>query len=200
MKKIVKIMILLTAVLTITGCSGTEAAEQGDGISIGKDGKITGTLVSVLDQSYYNSEELKAMIETEIADTNAQQGADAVVLDSYNCDSSGNVKVKLVYADSEAYEAFNGTPFFSGTSVKANELYGLQGDFLSVQDGKITTEDAMVADDSKIVIVTQNVNVSVPGKIVAITDNVEVTGKKSASVNIQNENASEEELAYIVYK
>lgn len=200
MKKITKIIILLMAVLTIAGCSGIEMAEQGDGITIGKDGTIIGTIVGVLDQSYYDSQELKAMIESEIADTNAEQGVDAVALSSFDCDSSGNVKAKLVYADSDAYEAFNGTTFYSGTSVAANEKYGLKGNFLSVQDGKITTEDAVVSDDSKIVVVTENLNVSVPGKIVAITDNVEITGKKSASVNIQKEEGSEEELAYIVYK
>lgn len=201
MKKIARMTILLMVVLTMAGCSKEGMAEQADGIAIGKDGKITGTLVDVLDQSYYDSEELKHMIETEIADTNSKQGADAVTLDSYDCDTSGKVKVKLVFADNEAYQAFNNTTFFSGTSVEANELYGLKGNFLNVQDGKITTEDAVVSEDSKVVVVSENVNVTVPGKIVAITDNVELTGKKTASANVEKEDeSSEEELAYIVYK
>lgn len=201
MKKIARMTILLMVVLTMAGCSKEGMAEQADGIAIGKDGKITGTLVDVLDQSYYDSEELKHMIETEIADTNSKQGVDAVTLDSYDCDTSGKVKVKLVFADNEAYQAFNNTTFFSGTSVEANELYGLKGNFLNVQDGKITTEDAVVSEDSKVVVVSENVNVTVPGKIVAITDNVELTGKKTASANVEKEDeSSEEELAYIVYK
>lgn len=204
MKKIARMAILLMVVLTMAGCSKAEMAEQADGIVIGKDGKITGTLVNVLDQSYYDSEELKNMIETEIADTNAKQGADAVTLESYNCDNSGKVKVKLVYADNDAYQAFNNTTFFSGTSVTANELYGLKGNFLNVQDGKVTTEDAVVTEDSKVVVVSENVNVTVPGKIIAVTDNVEITGKKTASVNVEkedeSEDESEEELAYIVYR
>lgn len=204
MKRMIQSMIMLLIVMTLSGCATTGAAEEGDGISVGKDGTITGTLVGVLDQSYYNSEELKTMITDEIADVNKSQGEGSVELSDFNCDSAGNVKVKIKYADSEAYEAFNGCTFFSGASVVAHETYGLQGNFLSVSDGKLTTEEAMVSEDSKIVVLSENVNVSVPGKIVAITDNVEITGKKTATVNIQNAEEDgeekEEELAYIVYK
>lgn len=203
MKKIIQSMIVLLVVMTMSGCAANGAAEEGDGISVGKDGTITGTLVGVLDQGYYDSEELKSMITEEIADVNQSQGEGSVELSDFNCDSSGNVKVKIKYANSEAYQAFNGCTFFSGDSVVAHETYGLQGNFLSVSDGKLTTEDAMVSEDSKIVVLSENVNISVPGKIVAITDNVEITGKKTATVNIQTEEEDgeeEEELAYVVYK
>lgn len=201
MKKINQLIIILLAVMTMTGCAMNGAMEEGNSISVAKNGTIIGTLMNVLDQSYYDPEELKSMIISEIADVNQEYGESAVELNDFKCDDSGNVKVKIKYANSEAYEAFNGCTFFSGASVVAHQVYGLEGNFLSVNEGKLTTEEAVVADDSKIVVLTENLNVVVPGKIVAITDNVEITGKKTATVKIPTEeNESEEELAYIVYK
>ncbi len=197
MKKISQIILVLITAVMLVGCAGGNGvAEQGDSVQIIKDGSIIGTLVDVLDQSYYDSDELKTMIETEISETNTTLGTDAVILDDYECDDAGNVKVKVKYADSDAYTAFNGGTFYCGDAVTAKDTYGLNGNFLDVQDGKITTDDAVVSEDAKIVVLSENLNVIVPGKIVAITDNVEIIGKKSASVNIK----SEEELAYIVYK
>lgn len=197
MKKISQIMLVLISAVMLAGCTGgNEVAEQGDSVQIAKDGSITGTLVDVLDQSYYDSDELKTMIETEIADANTALGTQAVTLDDYECDSAGNVKVKVKYVDSNAYVAFNGGTFYSGDAVTAKDTYGLNGNFLDVDNGKITTNEAVVSEDASIVVLSENLNVIVPGKIVAITDNVEIAGKKSASVKLQ----SEEELAYIVYK
>ena len=69
MKKISQIIFVLLAAVMLAGCAGGNGvAEQGDSVQIAKDGSVTGTLVDVLDQSYYNSEELKTMIETEIAE------------------------------------------------------------------------------------------------------------------------------------
>lgn len=197
MKKISQIILVLMTAVMLVGCTGeNEVAEQGNSVQIAKDGSITGTLVNVLDQSYYDPEELKTMIETEISETNTTLGADAVALNDYQCDSAGNVKVKVKYVDSDSYTAFNGTTFYSGDAVTAKDTYGLNGTFLDVKDGKITTDDAVVSEDTKVVVLSENVNVIVPGNIVAITDNVEIIGKKSASVSLK----SEDELAYIVYK
>lgn len=197
MKKVSQIMFVLMAAFLLAGCAmEKEVAEQGNSVQIAKDGSIVGTLVNVLDQSYYNADELKTMIESEISQVNTSQGDNAVALEKYDCDSAGNVKVKIKYADSAAYTAFNGGTFFSGAAVTAKDTYGLKGNFLDVKDGKLTTEDAVVSEDAKVVILSENINVSVPGKIVAITDNVEITGKKSASVGLKDE----EDLAYIVYK
>lgn len=197
MKKISQVMFVLMAAFLLGGCTvEKEVAEQGDSVQIAKDGSIVSTLVNVLDQSYYNADELKTMIESEISQVNISQGSDAVSLEKYDCDSAGNVKVKIKYADSAAYTAFNGHTFYSGDAVTAKDTYGLNGSFLDVKDGKLTAEDAVVSEDAKVVILSENINVSVPGKIVAITDNVELTGKKSASVGLKNE----EDLAYIVYK
>lgn len=197
MKKISQIILVLMAAAMLSGCTGeSEVAEQGNSIQVAKDGSVVGTLVNVLDQSYYDSEELKSMIETEISETNTTLGTTAVTLEDYQCDAAGNVKVKVKYTDSAAYAAFNGGTFYCGNAVTAKDTYGLNGTFLDVKDGKITTDDAVVSEDAKVVVLSENINVTVPGKIVAITDNVEMIGKKSASVSLK----SEEDLAYIVYK
>ncbi|MBQ4530384.1 MAG: hypothetical protein IJA36_07215 [Lachnospiraceae bacterium] len=199
MKKISQLIVILMAAVMMVGCTGTSVAEQGNAVQIEKDGTITGSLVDVLDQSYYDAEELKSMIVDEIAGANNTQGSTVVELSDYKCDDAGNVKVKIKYTNSDAYMSFNGKTFFSGDAVTAKDTYGLNGNFLDVQDGKITTDEAVVSEDAKVVVLSENLNVYVPGKIVAITDNVEITGKKSASVKLADENG-EEELAYIVYK
>lgn len=200
MKKLSQLIVVLMAAVMMVGCANASVAEQGNTVQIEKDGSITGTLADVLDQSYYDAEELKSMIVEEIAEANNSQGSAAVELSDYKCDDAGNVKVKIKYTNSEAYMAFNGGTFFSGDAVTAKDTYGLNGNFLNVQDGKLTTDEAVVAEDAKVVVLSENLNVYVPGKIVAITDNVEITGKKSASVKLANEEDGEEELAYIVYK
>lgn len=199
MKKLSQLIIILVAAVMMVGCAGTSVAEQGNSVQIEKDGTITGSLVDVLDQSYYDVEELKSMIVDEIAEANNAQGSTVVELSDYKCDDAGNVKVKIKYVNTDAYIAFNGKTFFSGDAVTAKDTYGLNGNFLNVQDGKLTTDEAVVSEDAKVVVLSENLNVYVPGKIVAITDNVEITGKKSASVKLADEDG-EEELAYIVYK
>ena len=199
MKKLSQLIVILMAAIMMVGCSGASVVEQGNSVQIGKDGSIIGTLVDILDQSYYDAEELKSMIVEEIAEVNTTGGSNNVELSDYECDNAGNVKVKIKYTNSEAYMAFNGSTFFNGDAVTAKDTYGLNGNFLDVQNGKITTEEAVVSEDAKVVVLSENVNVFVPGKIVAITDNVEITGKKSASVKLTNKEG-EEELAYIVYK
>ncbi len=198
MKKICKMVLLLTMALFVTGCGASIEVEGG--VTISKDGSILGAVSSVLDKDYYDKNELKAMIDEEVAAVNSKLGDKSVEVKTYDVAQDGLVTLKLKYKDSQAYKEFNGTEFYSGDSVTANETYGLNGNFVAVSKGVVTTEDAVVPETSKVVVISENMNVSVPGEIVAVTDNVEVTGKQTAAVKLKSSDSTTEELAYIVYK
>lgn len=198
MKKITMFVLLLTSMLLMTGCGATIEVEGG--VTISKDGTILGAVSSVLDKDYYDKDELKNMIDQEVAAVNGKLGEKAIEVKTYDVASDGLVTLKLKYKDSQAYKEFNGTEFFSGDSMTANETYGLVGKFVAVSNGSITTEEAVVPESSKIVVASEDMNISVPGEIVAVTDNVEVTGKQTAAVKLKNTEDGTQELAYVVYK
>ena len=198
MRKICRLVLLLTLALSVTGCGASIEVEGG--VTIAKDGSIIGAVSSVLDKDYYDKDELKSMIDDEVAAVNSKLGDKSVEVKTYEVAQDGLVTLKLKYKDSQAYKEFNGTEFYSGDSMTANDTYGLNGNFVAVSNGVIATEDAVVPESSKVVVVSENMNVSVPSDIVAVTDNVEVTGKQTAAVKLKGADGTTGELAYIVYK
>ncbi|MBD5544988.1 MAG: hypothetical protein HDR01_12335 [Lachnospiraceae bacterium] len=187
MKRKIKRLLLVSlifAAMLFGGCSNTGNFEQNT-IVIQKDGIVLGAIVEDFSDSKYVSEELKAMLEEEIAAYNAQAGQDRVVLKDYEVTEDKKVKIYLEYASFEDYAGFNEELFFAGTVSEAYEAGYEFVDMESVtgEGAAIEKADVLEKGSMKMVIFEEPVHVRVNGKITYVSNGIQVEGKKEAAVS-----------------
>lgn len=201
MKRKIKRILLVSmvfAAMLLSGCSDTGNIEQNT-IVVKKDGTILGAIIEDFSDSKYVSEELKAMLEEEIAAYNAKAGEGKVALETYEVTEDKKVKVYLEYASFEDYAGFNEETFFVGT---VSEAYEAGYEFVDMEN--VTEEgtpigkaDVLEKGSMKMVIFEEPVHVRVNGKITYVSSGVVAEGKKEAVVN-QEEGMTE--TFYLMYE
>ncbi len=189
MKKLKVTAIILASAFLCAGCGGSSSVSvDGNAIIIDKDGKVESQLGSVLDQDYYDSDELKTTVEGEIQSFNAVNGEGSVELTEYNYDKSDStVKIVMTFESMEDYVAYNSDTDYN---FEANNYYSGSVDgtkvaldsLKAVKNGEMVTDAYTEADNHAMVLVSGENTVVVPGNIVAISENVEVTGKTQAKI------------------
>lgn len=194
MKKQICFCLLMCGLLFLTGCGSAFPDETT--ISVDKKGRITSTIVEEFGKSYYNSEDLQAEIEEEIAVYNEKFATDHVTLKKFEV-KDAVAKLKREYGESAYYADFTGNTLYVGTLQEAEEAgYDLSGEYMGA-DGSLTDADTLESahEHAKVLILEEAVQAEVPGTILAVSpsDNVTITGKKTAAV----QNA---ELSYIIYQ
>lgn len=175
---------MVLAALLLSGCSNTANIEQNT-IVVKKDGSVLGAIIEDFSDSKYVSEELKAMLEEEIAAYNAKAGEGSVTLETYEVTEDKKVKVYLEYASFEDYAGFNEETFFVGT---VSEAYEAGYEFVDMENvsgegAAIGKADVLEKGSMKMVIFEEPVHVRVNGKISYVSSGVAVEGRKEAAVN-----------------
>ncbi|MBD5466055.1 MAG: hypothetical protein HDR22_09635 [Lachnospiraceae bacterium] len=189
---------MVFAAMLLSGCSNTGNIEQNT-IVIKKDGAVLGAIIEDFGDSKYVSEELKAMLEEEIAAYNAQAGEDKVVLETYEITEDKKVKIYLEYASVADYAGFNEQTLFAGTVSEAYEagyefvdMENVTGEGASMGKSDVLEKGAM-----KMVIFQEPVHVRVNGKISYVSSGVTVEGKKEAATNDEEDII---DLFYLIYE
>lgn len=187
---------LLTAgALSLSACSIGEEESQ---VSLLKDGTVSTTIAEEFDKSYYDKDELQQMILEEAASYNRSTGTGAISVDKVSVED-GVAKVKITYAGSEDYAAFNDGVFFTGSVQEAQAAgYDLNKVLSSTTDRLATVgmSDMLAMTDVKILITDMKEPVVLNGKAAYISSNVTVD-KKLKTVSFDE---ASEGLAYILYK
>ncbi len=180
----------MTAVLTclfmpvlfsalISGCSKkTEYNETT--ISISKKGVITNEINESFNKNYYSQDELKSMIEKEIAAYDILTGEkDRVKLEGIRVEN-GRAKVTMIYNSFSDYADFNKVDFFYGTVNDAlSEGFTLDVTMKSTVDGSnVNKDDIVKLGSSHIIIISEPVLVESLSDILYVTANVEVLDKR----------------------
>ena len=201
MKKILKKTMLLSLILAaffLVGCSNTGDITQNT-IVVNKDGSILGVIVEEFGDSKYVSDELKAMVEEEVATYNSGAGEDKITLQSYEITEEGLAKVVLKYASGSDYIAFNEEILFAGTVSEAYNAGYEFADMRSVAGDGLVLEKADVLEKGtmKIAIFQENVNIRVNGKIAYVSSGVNLVDKKEATSTDADESI---ELFYVIYE
>ncbi len=184
MKRKIRGLLLVSMVLAamfLSGCSNTGNIERNT-IVVKKDGSVLGAIIEDFSDSKYVSEELKAMLEEEIAAYNAKAGEGRVTLETYEVTEDKKVKVYLEYASFEDYAGFNEETFFAGT---VSEAYEAGYEFVDMKNvsgegAAMGKADVLEKGSMKIVIFEEPVHVRVNGKISYISSGMTVEGKKEA--------------------
>lgn len=193
--------------LLLAGCGSNDGSNSGsnDGnnetdmeassfLEIKKDGSVIETIVEDFSGEYYEEEELKNFIMSEVADFNNTSDLDKISVEQFE-NKDGVIHVKIVYPSVLSYAAYNSDEYnsktlFFGTVAEAYDA-GMELD-VTLTDGKdqektIGKEELLGMGDSHILISEEPVAVKVFGRIAYVSENVSVTGKNKAVMNIGEE-------------
>jgi hypothetical protein len=199
MRKFIGVM-LVTCVLGLTACGfGDTSANNstvGSSITINKNGSISNSIVEEFEESYYDIDSLKTMIETSISEYNNRNSGAGISLKSCKMvNSMANVTIE--YGNYSAYSGFNNESFFVGTVTDANFAgYDLNITLKDASDSSVTISKPQLLEmgDNHIVIleaqpteegsVIETVKINCYDEILYVGDGVAKTGKKSADMNV----------------
>ena len=184
MRRIIAGMLIVITILMLAGC-GREAEVTTNTVIVEKKGKVTGAIVEDFAQDYYNSDELKQMVEEEVTSYNESSGGEDVSLNRFEV-KDGIAKVYLDYDSADTYTAFNGKTLFTGTVAETYDAgYDLDIKMTDANDSTVTIgkDDILGMGDNHIVITEEPVNVRTYGKILYISDGVSLVDYKEATVS-----------------
>lgn len=198
MKKIVMLMATIVVAAALAGCSIKAFDADEDTVYVQKKGTIIGAIIESFDKEYYNDEELKEMIDSEIAEYNGSTGRKSLEIESFEVVNKV-AKLFINYETPDDYAAFNKVEFFAGTVKEAVDAgYGFDDKFIKADDKDASVsvkKDILQQDEYMVVILDESINVQIDGEILYLSDNAELLGKKLAKVT---EDTSE--AAYIIYQ
>ncbi len=218
-EKIWKTAVLASAAALLTGCrmTGEEAwaPREDAAISIDRKGKITEYLSEELNQSYYDFEELKSMLDGEIAEYNAARGAERVAVTLAEQEDS-RARLVITYTSGEDYASFNNVEFYYGSMINAQlEGYLFGGTFKEIKDGVVVREEmdgsGIFHDMSDTVVIVQGpLEVQVPGDVCFASSNADVLrsdvvdasgSEEDGTVSVLSEEDQEDpDRVYIIFK
>lgn len=199
--------------ILLTACGSADVTRST--VELKKNGKIVEYTIEDFGESYYDAEELKSYIQSEV--------------DAYLDENEGSIKISkseveeqtayltMQYGNVDTFSDFNGIDCFSGSILQAQSAgYDFNTDFIdvssdasdsdtegSVEEAEIETivpSDVVLADDElKVFIIKDDVDIIVPGTIVYVSaDDSEVTATDhTVSVNAEKDKDS---LVYVLYK
>jgi hypothetical protein len=190
MRKRSILFLFICAFVLLTGCS-KEKEKQVNAIVVDKDGGLQATIVESFDKDYYKEDELKSVVEEQIAAYNSQQEGKSVSLESLKVKEK-NVELVMGYGSYQEYMDFNQSSIFNGSIADAMESgYTFDTVFHKVKKGKsekeeLTLDDIKSMSDYQVFILNEYASVEVPKNIVAISDNIDLAGKKEAQLKPQS--------------
>lgn len=141
-----------------------------------EDGSVAETVIDVLDESYYQSDELEQMIRDSVSEYDAENGQDSITLTSLTFNGP-QVNLSLLYRSCADFESFNNIPFFSGSMLEAQmEGYRFEGTYSRVEDGTVVKagvsgSEASAAKELNVLISDGSHIVAVPGEIMYVSSN-----------------------------
>ncbi len=199
---LLRLCVILVLCIAAIGCGCGEDAEDKykkadkNTLFIASDLTAVCTVVDSLDKEYYDAEELKSFIDSEIQKYNYSIPAEAVSLVDLSVDGT-NAKVILKYGSAEHYTGFNQETLFVGTIKEAMEAgYDFATTFYKYENlSEAALADAVYNVANYVVIMepTTNMVINVPGEIKFIGADVEEIDKATAQVK---ENCR----SYIIYE
>ncbi len=170
-----------------------EEAPQITTLTAKKDGTISETIVDVFDQGYYDTQELKALIDQTVSDFGAEFGAQALTVDSYQAEE-GKILLSMTYAGPDAYAAYNHVPFFNGPMLEAQvEGFMFLNDFRRVKGKEVLGETISNAEplshkEYQVLVTDMSHAVKVPGKVIYLSANANMAdGGLIIPVNVQED-------------
>lgn len=174
----------------LTGCSGEQEQVYvpitSNTLELTETGDLIAYIVEDFDKDYYDINELKTMVDAEIAAYNQEKanlaegaGRAPIIVDKVMMAEDGSLKavVALNFENSLVYEDYMGEQVFFGTVAEAMaEGYELAGVLKSVKKGEaLTGEKLKKSGDKMILIVGDDVTVRTYSAVQYLSDNATLT-------------------------
>lgn len=197
---LLRVCVILVLCIAFIGC-GEDAEEKyrkadKNTLFIASDLTVVCTVTDLLDKEYYDAEELRTFIDSEIQKYNYSILTEAVSLIDLSVNETG-VRLILKYDSAGHYTAFNQETLFIGTIAEAmEEGYDFDTPFYKYDSfGEAALADAVYNVSDYVVIMepTTDMVINAPGKIKFIGADVEKIDKATAQVK---ENCR----SYIIYE
>lgn len=185
------------ASISMVGC-GSASKEEETVVSISKEGTVSESIVESFDKSYYDEEELKQTILSEVAAYNREMQTGNITVEKIEVKDS-MATVEMTYASVADYEGFQGGVFFLGTAQEAQDAGYDLNTVLSGTQNELETigmSDMLAMTDYQILITDKKETVELNGKAAYVSDNVTVS-KNLKTVTVAEEI---EQLAYVMYR
>ena len=209
---------ILLAGLFLWGCgesgtknsAGTEteavsASAEAYVIEVLKDGSIVETITEDFSNEYYDEENLKNMILSEVADFNNGSQEGEVSVDKFE-NKNGKLTVKMKYPSADIYTAYNTDQYntgslFLGTVAEAYDAgHSLDVSLKDIKgDQTIGKDELLDMGSGNILIAEEPMYVKVPGKIMYLGENVVADGKNQAEMKA-DEDGNTLGKYYVVFK
>ena len=211
-RKIGMIAGVLLSGLLLSGCIGSDAESKAEAaesshtiIEVQKDGNIIETITEDFSADYYEEEDLRNMILSEVAEFNRDAEGD-ISVDKLEA-KSGTITVRMKYPSADAYTQYNSTPFdnrslFCGTVAQAYDAgYSLDVALKKVGDEEETIgkEEILGMGERHMLISEVPFRVNTFDKILFVSDNVTLLGKSQADM-MADENGESLGKYYIIFK
>lgn len=197
MKKSVICFICMILMLIIIGCGKETVTFAEPTLEVSKKGEFSQTIVENFDKEYYDIEELKNYINSEIKDCNNILGERGnVSLKDLHLED-GKIFATLVFDTMDSIETFNGGSYYYGSVNDAYDSgYSLDVNLKSVIDGSIIGKNEIMDMKKKhILIVPDSGIIKTYYKILYVSAAVETIDDKTVRVSSDSDG-----LAYIVMK
>ncbi|MDD3367959.1 MAG: hypothetical protein PHP50_03585 [Lachnospiraceae bacterium] len=182
-----EIMLCLCACVSVITLGCGSQTEDGTIVSVEKNGSVKNTIIEDFSAEYYDVEELKNLVLTEIAEYNKANGGNAISIDSLEQKKdSTDVRVVMNYATAEDYASFNETEFFYGTVAEAKEAgFSVTEPLVDASDTAKTIGADELNDmtDYHMLVASDAVAFTLPNKILYASEGVTVDGKKAAGTD-----------------
>jgi hypothetical protein len=196
MKKWIRAVCVLAAMLMLTGC-GTSFDPSVTSLYIQKNGKITQAIVESFEQDYYSVDEFKSMIEKEVAAYNQKFGEERITISRLELVDK-TLYLLLDYKDADTYEQYNEEYCFTGTVSEALDA-GLPFDlvFKDADYEEYTAAEATAQTGNHMVVLKEEGIVELERTVKYVSNNVEILDDHMVQVMPIE---AEDEYAYIIFE
>ncbi len=196
-------LIMCICMLGLAACGERTDEEMDDdaavsSISLKKDGSISSKIVEDFQESDYDMNGLKSMIETSIEEYKLEDAEANITLKSCKVEN-GFTNVQIEFDNFNSYAGFNNEHFFAGTIQGANQAgFDLDVTLNAASDNSenatVSKPELLGMGSNHIVILelekpeegqeVQPIRVNCFDEILYVGDGVTVVGKKSADVSL----------------
>lgn len=199
MRKLVSgLLALAGAAVLLAGCGRkTERADE-TCLEFRKNGEVIHTIAEDFSESYYDVEELKTTVLSQIAAFNEQSGTERISLDSTELGEDGKLYMVMTFKSPQDYTSFYRQALFCGTVSGAYTAgYDLDIQLKSVKtEGEVIgREEILDMGEKHILVVREQITVRPFGEILYASEDVEVSGDGKQAVTTDGDN-----LSFIIFK
>ena len=193
-RKLLLILIMISLMMLMPGCSAEEGNYAETTITVEKKGRVRESIVDTFDKDYYSIDELKAEFTDSVAEYNEAIGGEEIKLRKIELKES-KVYVDLDFTGPSDYENFVGEKLFVGTIGDAYDNgYTMDVVLKGVEKGdKIDKIKIMGMSDRNIIIMSEHARIKTFKDIAYVSANVDVIDGDEARVLNESDG-----LAYLI--